>query len=123
MAVARHVATHGILTAPLAVGRMAVHAEELQESTKGKAVHILHTFGDNLWDMGCKSEPPESFDTALVSGLVDEAGVASGSARGERDNNEELSNIAEAKPPPEDLPSETSPQGWHSPGVAHFLTE
>ena len=99
---------------------MAVHAEELQENAKGKAVHVLHTFGDSLWDMGCKPEPPDSFEMSPVSDTADETGMSgvravamSSSTETERDNDEELTSIAEVKPPQEDLPSETPPQGCH----------
>ncbi|CAL1697893.1 unnamed protein product [Somion occarium] len=42
---------------PLAVGRMAVSNDVLNRSdrgddVKGKAVHVLHTWKDHLWDMG-----------------------------------------------------------------------
>ena len=59
MAITRYISDGVAPAPPLAVGRMAVHADELKEGTKGKAVHILHTFGDSLWDMGSRIEPPE----------------------------------------------------------------
>jgi len=41
---------------PVAVGRMAVSGETLQRAeerdVKGKAVYVLHTWRDTLWDMG-----------------------------------------------------------------------
>ncbi|KAF8591696.1 hypothetical protein K439DRAFT_1401788 [Ramaria rubella] len=61
VAVMQYINENDLLSPPLAVGRMAVHAEELKESAKGKAVHVLHTFGDSLWEMGGKSEPPKPF--------------------------------------------------------------
>lgn len=45
---------------PLAVGHMAVADGQLQkDGAKGKAVHILHTHKDKLWEMGGQGEPPE----------------------------------------------------------------
>ncbi|EMD35171.1 hypothetical protein CERSUDRAFT_97094 [Gelatoporia subvermispora B] len=55
----------GALGPPLAVGRMAVPEETLRRAAdvdvKGKAVYILHTWRDVLWDMGPskKMEAPE----------------------------------------------------------------
>ncbi|EEB96835.1 hypothetical protein MPER_03958, partial [Moniliophthora perniciosa FA553] len=49
------------LSPPLAVGRMAVSSDQLADGgrEKGKAVIVLHTWKDHLWEMGNKSEPPE----------------------------------------------------------------
>ncbi|ESK85165.1 eukaryotic translation initiation factor sui1 family protein [Moniliophthora roreri MCA 2997] len=49
------------LSPPLAVGRLAVSSDQLADGgrEKGKAVIILHTWKDHLWEMGNKSEPPE----------------------------------------------------------------
>ncbi|KAI9205966.1 uncharacterized protein BJ171DRAFT_500223 [Polychytrium aggregatum] len=46
---------------PLAVGRTAYSADEINAMGKlqGKAVVIAHTYGDHLWQMGDRSEPPE----------------------------------------------------------------
>ena len=45
---------------PLAVGRMVVDSTALElDGAKGKAVKIIHTFKDKLWEMGDKSDPPE----------------------------------------------------------------
>ncbi|TFK67974.1 hypothetical protein BDN72DRAFT_842359 [Pluteus cervinus] len=48
------------LSAPLAVGRMAVSGQKLEsaERVKGKAVHVYHTWKDHLWTMGSTSDPP-----------------------------------------------------------------
>ncbi|KAG6374045.1 hypothetical protein JVT61DRAFT_4685 [Boletus reticuloceps] len=43
---------------PLAVGRLAVDLNTLKEGAKGKAVHVLHTWKDHLFDMGSKADPP-----------------------------------------------------------------
>lgn len=47
---------------PLAVGRMALHSNQLPGDGKGKAVNILHTYEDSLWALGSKSEPPEPIE-------------------------------------------------------------
>lgn len=53
------------LGAPLAVGRMAVSSDTLRQAderdVKGKAVYVLHTWKDFLWEMGANSrmEVPE----------------------------------------------------------------
>ncbi len=41
---------------------MALPGDQLHSSTteKGKAVHVLHTWKDHLWDMGSKKDIPES---------------------------------------------------------------
>ncbi|KXN90431.1 Eukaryotic translation initiation factor 2D [Leucoagaricus sp. SymC.cos] len=50
-----------IVSPPLAVGRMAVSSSDLKAKSdadeKGKAVLILHTWKDRLWEMGQKVEP------------------------------------------------------------------
>ena len=43
---------------PLAVGRLAVDLNTLKAGAKGKAVHVLHTWKDHLFDMGNKADPP-----------------------------------------------------------------
>ncbi|KAH0833987.1 hypothetical protein J3R83DRAFT_11221 [Lanmaoa asiatica] len=43
---------------PLAVGRLAVDLDTLKAAGKGKAVHVLHTWKDHLFDMGNKGDPP-----------------------------------------------------------------
>ncbi|KAF8519390.1 hypothetical protein BU17DRAFT_90099 [Hysterangium stoloniferum] len=59
VAISRYIADSEMIAPPLAVGRMAVDSQELKEAAKGKAVNVLHTFGDSLWQMGSKAEPPE----------------------------------------------------------------
>lgn len=49
---------------PLAVGQLLLPLTELvkvlgsEGDTRGKAVRVLHYFGDHLWDSGSKREPP-----------------------------------------------------------------
>ncbi|KAJ3150086.1 Eukaryotic translation initiation factor 2D [Geranomyces michiganensis] len=50
---------------PMAVGRMAISSDEIKKTDyamRGKGVHVLHTYGDQMWAYGNKSEPPESVD-------------------------------------------------------------
>jgi translation initiation factor 2D len=43
----------GALGPPLAVGRTALAGDALgAENVKGKAVHVLHTWKDKLWELG-----------------------------------------------------------------------
>ncbi|KAJ3760535.1 eukaryotic translation initiation factor SUI1 family protein [Lentinula raphanica] len=51
-----------MLSVPLAVGRMAVGSDQLQDSSqeKGKAVLVLHTWKDHLWELGSKKDVPPS---------------------------------------------------------------
>ncbi|KAJ7079590.1 eukaryotic translation initiation factor SUI1 family protein [Mycena belliarum] len=67
--------THGetpTLSSPLAVGRMALSSDEIQDGRqeKGKAVYILHTWKDHLWDMGSKPDMPEPTPFSLKPELV-----------------------------------------------------
>jgi translation initiation factor 2D len=56
---------------PLAVGRMSVSSSNLQGSgKKGKAVLVIHTWKDHLWEMGSKQEVPE--DTNFHTSVVEE---------------------------------------------------
>jgi len=51
-----------VVSPPLAVGRMAISGHELkvrrEAGEKGKAVLVLHTWQDNLWEMGQKGDVP-----------------------------------------------------------------
>ena len=42
----------------LAVGHMALASDQIGGSGKGKAVNIVHTWKDHLWEMGGKEDPP-----------------------------------------------------------------
>ncbi|KDQ16990.1 hypothetical protein BOTBODRAFT_172600 [Botryobasidium botryosum FD-172 SS1] len=79
--------------APLAVGRMALSSTELNEDSKGKAVYIIHTFQDALWELGSKSNPPQTIipftraleqgeETTSVDALVTEETQAAGAHAG-----------------------------------------
>lgn len=60
---------------PLAVGRMALPADQLKVGgkEKGKAVHIIHTWKDHLWDMGSKGDVPGA--TPIHSTTTDETAL------------------------------------------------
>ncbi|KAG8908931.1 hypothetical protein FRB99_000034 [Tulasnella sp. 403] len=51
---------------PLAVGRLLLGLDQLVTilksggDVKGKAVNVVHTFKDGLWELGSKSNPPEA---------------------------------------------------------------
>ncbi|KAJ4481150.1 eukaryotic translation initiation factor SUI1 family protein [Lentinula aciculospora] len=49
-----------MLSPPLAVGRMAVGSDQLEDSgqEKGKAVFVLHAWKDHLWELGSKGDVP-----------------------------------------------------------------
>ena len=65
----------GAVGPPLAVGRMAVSSDALRSDedrdVKGKAVYILHTWKDALWEMGPskKAEPPAPRETQTNDGV------------------------------------------------------
>lgn len=45
-------------TVPLAVGKLLLDSKDIKEDEKGKAVHVLHTWKDALWQSGKKGDPP-----------------------------------------------------------------
>ncbi|KAG6916814.1 hypothetical protein DXG01_005196 [Tephrocybe rancida] len=57
------------LSPPLAVGRMALSSDQLDHGTqeKGKAVYVVHTWKDHLWDLGSKGDVPESMSFRFSS--------------------------------------------------------
>jgi len=58
-----------VVSPPLAVGRMSVSSNSLQGSgKKGKAVLVIHTWRDHLWEMGSKQEVPEDTDFNTLVG-------------------------------------------------------
>ncbi|KAK0466225.1 eukaryotic translation initiation factor SUI1 family protein [Desarmillaria tabescens] len=62
------------MSAPLAVGRMAVSSDQLNEGgkEKGKAALVIHTWKDHLWDMGSKGEPAEPIPIGMSNADVPE---------------------------------------------------
>ncbi|KAG5636629.1 hypothetical protein H0H81_007370 [Sphagnurus paluster] len=65
------------VSAPLAVGRMALPSEQLDRGRqeKGKAVLVLHTWKDHLWDLGSKRDAPEALP---ISKPQDEPSILAG---------------------------------------------
>jgi hypothetical protein len=57
----------------MAVGTMNVPTKSLKPGStrKGIAVNIIHVFGDCLWSMGDKSNPPELSDVKIFQGEVE----------------------------------------------------
>jgi translation initiation factor 2D len=86
---------------PLAVGQMAVHSDSMKEDgKKGKAVNVLHTWKDCLWDLGRGGEP-EGVGDVVGEGDGVEEGKATPPPASESDG---------ATPPPD---ATLSPQGLY----------
>src|ERR1700753_735529 len=47
------------LPVPVAVATMAIHSDQMNDNTKGKAVYMLQVAGDELWSMGSKAAAPD----------------------------------------------------------------
>jgi len=70
------------LSPPLAVGWMALPSDQLKTvGKKGKAVLVIHTWKDRLWEMGSKGDMPE--DTILGTAAVEEEEEGQASAKEE----------------------------------------
>ena len=63
------------LSPPVAVGRMALPGDQMRKAAqgKGKAVHVVHTWKDHLWDMGSKKDIPDNIVLTYSSGTDQEA--------------------------------------------------
>ncbi|PFH32338.1 translation initiation factor sui1 protein [Besnoitia besnoiti] len=62
---------------PFAVGRSAVAAHSLHHlAGKGKALEIIHAFGDGLWQLGSQSSPNSLFTAKQILGAADDAETA-----------------------------------------------
>lgn len=103
------------LSYPLAVGTMAIPSSSLKDDTKGKVVHLLHAYGDHLWSMGGKTEPPA--DGVLfqhtdhgAEGERGEEGVDQGNS-GEKDEPNDPPKTPSPSPPPVPTQPDLSPQG------------
>jgi translation initiation factor 2D len=98
---------------PLAVGSMAMDGDAIRqgkEKEKGKAVHVLHTWKDSLFDQGKKTDPPEAVPEGESQTQIPEE------QPGELERDREVSSP---------LHEETvSPQGWygHSSGESSQST-
>ncbi|CAA7262134.1 unnamed protein product [Cyclocybe aegerita] len=84
------------LSPPVAIGRMALPSDRLRAAgtEKGKAIHVIHTWKDHLWEMGSKIDIPE--DTLLEESAPVEQGEES----------EEEGTGNQATPPPPIPPEE-----------------
>ena len=79
--VAQFVRDHNVPAPPLAVGRMAIDADKIDNGvTKGKAVIVLHTWKDHLWAIGSKAEPPELVSVSASAAGGEETGTGDGVA-------------------------------------------
>lgn len=99
------------LSAPVAVGRMAVPSDQVHNAAteKGKAVHVWHTWKDHLWDMGSKKDIPES--TTIGTGYAQTEGDSDSSEAGEATIDDNAT-----PPPPSPLPEvEVTPTVRYSP--------
>ncbi|KAI8998182.1 hypothetical protein BC832DRAFT_535091 [Gaertneriomyces semiglobifer] len=53
---------------PLAIGSAMVSKDNLQSSEmRGKGIRVAHTYGDTLWALGDKSDPPAEADYAEIA--------------------------------------------------------
>lgn len=99
----------GKLGPPLAVGRMALPSDDLKDGMKGKAVLVLHTWKDCLWELGSGGDVPEAQDISQSERREDGEDaeqVVEDTAPGEE---------TEAAPPAaEATSSKLSPQGEYS---------
>lgn len=79
--------------APFAVGEMLVDAADIEKyGKKGKALRLLHSVGDELWQMGPKTLPNEGFLGHRVVPLD-----ASGAAQDDDDDDDDGSGGKEAE--------------------------
>ncbi|KAF8637107.1 hypothetical protein AX17_003011 [Amanita inopinata Kibby_2008] len=78
------------LSAPLAVGRMAVPSDQMRDGDKGKAVLVVHTWKDHLWDMGSKADVPEpiAIQTPQNAGEALEEGEVKREGQAETEDND-----------------------------------
>ena len=98
---------------PLAVGRLAVDLDTLKADAKGKAVHVLHTWKDHLFDMGNKAGPPGEIEAEEHEGRDEDApqSEAAGAGKGQEsvpddvatDPNRTNGAASNALPPAESL--------------------
>lgn len=105
---------------PLAVGRLAVDLDTLKAGAKGKAVHVLHTWKDHLFDMGNKADPPGEMEVKEDESGDDDAPTSEPAGADERqesvpddvatDPNRTNGAASNAFPPPESLAPASVPQ-------------
>ena len=99
---------------PLAVGRMALPSNEIREDgKKGKAVYVLHTWKDCLWELGSGGDVPEPREVVEVHQKDKNDGEEVGHEADGASPEEEPKITAPAmdKAPPETSGLTLSPQG------------
>ncbi|KAF9007008.1 hypothetical protein BDQ17DRAFT_1423096 [Cyathus striatus] len=107
-----------MLSPPLAVGRMALPSDLLREGgrEKGKAVHVLHTWKDHLWDMGAKGDvPPGDVIEPKAESSVEDAE--------EEGNEEDRQEDKEEVTPPTPAPAPESATTYTSHEISVLLTK
>jgi len=89
----------------LAVGHMILASEQIRGVGKGKAVNIVHTWKDHLWEMGGKEDPPVPQVIDLNQGTESEVGDE-GSPGGDPDTPAETTSEGPGEGPsqPQDEP-------------------
>ncbi|KAG8215235.1 hypothetical protein J3R82DRAFT_8781 [Butyriboletus roseoflavus] len=106
---------------PLAVGQLAVDLDTLKASGKGKAVHVLHTWKDHLFDMGNKGDPPGEIEVKEDDGKDEDAPESEPAGADERQESvpDDVANdpnrtngggASNSVPPAESLPPASVPK-------------
>jgi translation initiation factor 2D len=97
---------------------MALASDDIREDgKKGKAVFVLHTWKDCLWELGAGGDVPEAIE---ISGVGDKEGEDSEDRDSQERGDAKPSNACELTPAADGTPPETSngsalsPQGQHS---------
>jgi translation initiation factor 2D len=96
---------------------MAVSSDQLAEDgkEKGKAVIVLHTWKDHLWEMGSKLDPPE--DVPIQIGNAD-AGQSEQSTEENGDDGQPaeitkaMDNLTTQDGPSQEVPTASAPQSF-----------
>ena len=105
---------------PLAVGRLAVNPDTSKAGAKEKAVHVLHTWKDHLFDMGNKADPPGEIKAEEDEGRHEHAPKSEPANAGERQEsapdavatvpNRTNGAVSNALPPAESLAPNSVPE-------------
>ncbi|RDB15094.1 Eukaryotic translation initiation factor 2D [Hypsizygus marmoreus] len=105
------------ISPPLAVGRMALPGDMIDAGQeKGKAVYVLHTWKDHLWEMGSKGDVPEP--TPIGSGAEEQT-----SQPADSDAAGDGSQQAADSPPTNDLSNLTISPSWSDPTVPPYTPQ
>jgi translation initiation factor 2D len=100
----------------LAVGRMVVEGDKMNEAEKGKAVKVLHTWKDALWQLGGGGDiPAPTVATNTEAVAADHGDGGPGHVEGVEESQgapPDTSSLSSPRtPPPQDSPTTLSPQG------------